>query len=113
MKASKYLKIGELKIVDGDVFVKQGYYDDGLAYGHIFKDEETYRLNRDAVCYIPEAHFQGLIPDEDGFYRNVRGYSHEDLLIICDNDEEMCDMLFNDLAWAPPEIYRLHNNYDT
>lgn len=39
---TEYLKIGELKIIDGEAFVKPDYYDDSLTAGNIFKDAEAY-----------------------------------------------------------------------
>lgn len=104
MSTGKYVKIGELRIVDGDVSVKQGYFDDGLAFGRIFKDEEIYRLNWDAVCYVPEQGFSG-IPDDEGFYHNFDGFTHNDLLRICNGNRELCDALFDDLKWAYPSTY--------
>lgn len=51
---TEYLKIGELKIIDGEAFVKPDYYDDSLTAGNIFKDAEAYDKDWDAICYVPE-----------------------------------------------------------
>lgn len=105
MKDKEYLKVGELKIVDDEVFVKRDYHTDGLAYGHIFKDEEAYEKDWDAICYVPEHGFDGLTPDNEGFYSGIDGYSHNDLLLMCNGNREWCDAFFQDLIWAYPDTY--------
>lgn len=101
----EYFKIGESKVVDGEVMIKPDYYDDGLSFGNIFKDAETYEKDWDAVCYVPEHAFDDMEPDNEGFYE-VYGYSHNDLLRLCNGNREMCDWLFHDkLIWAYPETY--------
>lgn len=105
MSKQDYIKIGESKILDGQVVIKPDYYDDGLAFGNIFKDEEIYQNNWGAVCFVPEYAFEDVEPDEDGFYK-VTGYSHNDLFNLCAGNRELCDWIFHDkLVWAFPETY--------
>lgn len=40
MIKKEYLKVGETKVVNGEVCIKPDYFGDGLTYGTIFKDEE-------------------------------------------------------------------------
>lgn len=101
----EYLKVGESKVVAGQVLFKPDQYDDGLDFGNIFKDEEAYENNWDATCYVPEHAFYDIEPDDEDFYE-VTGYSHNDLLALCNGNREMCDWLFHDkLIWAYPETY--------
>lgn len=97
----EYLKVGESKIVDGRALYKPDYYED-IAFGYIFKDQEAYEKDWDAICYIPEHAFTGETPDEDGFYE-VCGFSHNDLLDLCYGNRELCDSLFDQCIWAYPE----------
>ena len=100
-----YLKIGKSKVVDGQVLFKPDCYDNGLSFGNIFKDEEAYDNDWSATCFVPEYAFDGVDADDEGFYE-VAGYSHNDLLAICNGNREMCDWLFHDkLIWAYPETY--------
>lgn len=106
MSSKEYLKVGESKIVDGETLVKLGYYDDGLSYGEIFKDEEAYDNDWDAICYVPEYGFDECEPDTDGFYETFDGYSHNDLLKLCNGNRELCDYLFHSqCVWAYPSTY--------
>lgn len=100
----KYLKVGEVKIIDGHTFVKPGYIDDGFAFGDIFKDEEVYNKDWGAVCYVPEQGFDNDEKDADDFYY-VTGYTHNELLDLCGGNRELCDYLFEKLMWACPETY--------
>lgn len=127
MGKHEYLKIGESKIVDGQVCIKPGYYDNGITDGHVFKDTEAYEKDWDAVCYVPELGYgdpdflefcvdeagepidtledDGL-PDADGFYHYFIGYTHNDLLDMCHGNRAWCDCLFyNTLDWAFPDTY--------
>ena len=101
---TKYIKIGELKVVNGETFVKPDYFDDGLTSGNIFKDEEAYEKDWGAICYVPEATFIGEKSDSDGFY-NITGITHNELLDSCHGNREWCDALFSQLKWACPETY--------
>ncbi len=107
MPHKEYLKIGEIKNINGEMFVKRGLYDDGLTFGSIFKDEEVYEKDWDAVCYIPEACFADIELDKDGFYQIDGGYTHNDLLCLCNYNRELCDDFFNGCKWACPETYWL------
>ncbi len=105
MDKHNYIKIGQSKTIDDQTLIKPDYYDDGLAFGNIFKDEEAYKNDWDAICYVPEHAFDDIEPDEDGFYE-VTGYSHNDLLNLFAGNRELCDWMFHDkLVWAFPETY--------
>ena len=99
----EYLKIGERQKVGGKIQYKPERYDDGVEFGNIYKDEEVYEKEWDVTCYIPENAFKN--EEEDGFFSKVDGYSHNDLLRLCNGNRELCDHLFNKLCWAYPETY--------
>ena len=105
MANNNYLMVGELKIVDGVKYFKSDNYDDGWTFGYIYKNEEAYIKDWDAICYIPEACFDEVGPDEDDFAVVSGGYSHNDLLSMCCGNREWCDYLFSQLKWACPETY--------
>lgn len=105
MANNNYLMVGELKIVDGVKYFKCDNYDDGWTFGYIYKNEEAYIKDWDAICYIPEACFDEVEPDEDDFAVVSGGYSHNDLLSMCCGNREWCDYLFSQLKWACPETY--------
>lgn len=102
---TEYLKIGELKIIDGEAFVKPDYYDDSLTAGNIFKDAEAYDKDWDAICYVPEYGVSRFEDDEDGYYSDFDGYTHNDLLRMRNGNRELCDNLFFKLLWAYPSTY--------
>lgn len=102
----EYLKVGEAKLVNGEVYIKPDYFDDGLTEGFIFKDEDAYENDWDAICYVPEYGFEKDTVDNDGFYNEFNGYSHNDLLQLCWDNREWCDYLFHSQClWAFPETY--------
>ena len=107
---TEYLKIGESKFVDGEFYAKPGCYEDGVVSGCIYKDEEAYEKDWDAVCYIPEYAFQDQEVDEEGFSQ-MTGYTHNDLLAMCNGNREWCDYFFQSCLWAYPETY-LHDTDD-
>lgn len=104
IEAPEYLKVGEIKIVDGKIFIKSDYIDDGLAFGYIFKDKEAYEKDWDAICYVPEYAFDDAEVDDDGF-AIVSGYTHNQLLDMCYGNREWCDYLFSMFMWAEPDTY--------
>lgn len=103
--AKEYLKVGEKKRIDGTLMFKPDEYSDGLVDGCIFKDEEAYENDWNAVCYIPEHAFDHCEKDSEGFYE-VTGYTHNDLLDMCYGNREWCDYLFQSKClWAYPDTY--------
>lgn len=104
MKNKEYLKVGELKVVGEEILIKPGYYDNGLDFGHIFKDEEAYKKDWDAICYVPEYAFTDANIDE-GFAVYPDGLTHNQLLDMCSGNREWCDYLFSKLIWAYPDTY--------
>lgn len=106
MSKNEYLKVGETKVVNGEVCIKPDYFDDGLTCGTIFKDEETYDNDWYAVCYVPEYGFEKENIDNEGFFQEFDGYTHNDLLELCMGNREWCDYLFHDQCkWAYPSTY--------
>lgn len=103
MAEQEYLKIGRCREVDGEIQYKPEYHSDGISYGYIFKDEEAYEKDWGATCYISEYAFENEL--EDGFFSETFGYSHNDLLRLCNGNRELCDCLFNKMCWAYPETY--------
>lgn len=102
----EYLKIGERKYAnENERLLKRGYYDNGLDYGYIFKDEEAYEKDWDEVCYVPEAEWDYSKPDEEGFYPEITGDTHNTLLALCFGNREWCDSLFDRCRWACAETY--------
>lgn len=57
MKSIEYEQIGKKIKVGEDVLISPDYYDDGLSFGTIFKDERAFYEQPDEVCYVPEAVF--------------------------------------------------------
>ena len=101
----EYLKVGENKIVEGEIYIRPDYYDNGLDQGIIFKDAEAYEKYWDAICYVPEYGVSDCEPDENGFYHEFDGYTHNDLLDKCNGNRELCDYLFSNLSWTYPDTY--------
>lgn len=99
-----YLKIGEKKLVGSGLMFKPDYYDDGLAYGRIFKDREAYEKDWDAICYVHETAFDGTVIDSDGFCE-ASGITHNEILGMCRGNREWCDYMFEKFIWACPETY--------
>lgn len=110
---TEYLKVGEAKIVNGEVCIKPDYFDDGLTYGTIFKDEEAYDNDWNAVCYVPEYGFEKASIDDEGLFQEFDGYTHNDLLELCMGNREWCDYLFHSRCkWAYPSTYIEEEDYD-
>lgn len=106
MSKKEYLKVGEITVVSGEVFIRPEYYTNGLSFGTIFKDEEAYDNDWDAICYVPEYGFETEDRDKEGFYHEFSGYTHNDLLELCMGNREWCDYLFHDQCfWMYPEAY--------
>lgn len=103
----EYLKVGELKVVDGTTYVKPDFYDDGLVSGCIFKDEEAYEKDWGKPCYIAESEFMDCECDENGFYKlsDLYATTHIHLLDCCWQNRELCDYMFSKLLWANEDTY--------
>lgn len=106
MSKKEYLKVGDAKIVNGQVCIRPDYYDDGFTYGNIFKNAEAYENDWNAICYAPEYGFEDEEPDKESFYNLFEGFTHNDLLELCYGNREWCDNLFYaQCLWAYPETY--------
>lgn len=106
MEHKEYLKVGELKVVGDAILIKPGYYNNGLDFGRIFKDEEAYGKDWDAICYVPEYAFKDATADDEGFAIDFDGVTHNQLLDMCCGNRELCDyFFFSKLMWAYPDTY--------
>lgn len=59
--------------------------------GYIFKDEEAFLTRPDAPCYVAE------LSDEV--------YTHHDILRICNGQEEIAKLCFDEIDWQHPETW--------
>lgn len=59
--------------------------------GYIFKDEEAFLTAPDAPCYVAE------LSDEI--------YTHRDILRICNGQEEVAKLCFDEIDWQHPETW--------
>ena len=64
---------------------------DMSAQGMIFKDEDAFRERPTDPCYVPE------LTDTI--------YTREDILHICNNQEEVAERVFREIDWQHPESY--------
>lgn len=114
-----YIQIGEKRIIDGKEYYSPDYYDDGLTFGYIYKNEKAFYENPKEICYIPEAFFDERCDKEldDREWWHTGGYTRKDLEdmlydedgnpIYLDGDDEEVDAkaFFRTLLWACPETY--------
>lgn len=105
--------IGEVHWHDGLPYFLFGQSDNGF----IFKDEEAYKNDWDAPCYVPEYAAEDAAVVVDGIEYECGGencdyYTHNDLLELCCGNREWCDALFNDIDWCYPET-RIEEEDDT
>jgi hypothetical protein len=89
--------------------IKIGKKENGVFYGDctdngiVYKSEEAYLNRPDEICYIPEYGFS----EEHPYYgteTEVVGYSHNELLKICDQNKSLCDAVFSLLDWQSPGV---------
>jgi hypothetical protein len=62
---------------------------DWLQQGWVFKDADAFEYRPTAPCYVPELF--------------DIAYSKEDLLALCDNQEDIAKEVFHLLNWQSPE----------
>ena len=91
------------------------YCNDGVVY----KDEEAFKTGN-GVCYINEFGFdnddensgplfefdmkEAVASELEGnSYTATEGYTREDLIRLCDGNEELAEDLFDHLDWMSPE----------
>jgi hypothetical protein len=93
-----------------------GNIENGIVYagqsenGMVFKSKETYLYYPDEICYVPEYGFSKWSTFEwgegcKGSVDDVKGYTHNDLLKLCDGNEKLCDVMFDLLDWQFPETW--------
>lgn len=61
------------------------------AQGFIFKDEDAFHERPSDPCYVPEL--------------TDTVYTREDILRICNNQEEVAERVFREIDWQHPESY--------
>ena len=74
--------------------------------GFIYKNDEAFRKNMDEICYIPE--FSRLScfneeTNEDVEYGSHTKYTRRDFINLCNDNEKLAEMLFDDVDWQHPE----------
>lgn len=79
------LKVGSIEEKGGEYSISREYYRQGM----IFKDEDAYRNRKDEPCYVPEL--------------SDSVYTGNDILNICNGQQEFADELFEGLDWQHPE----------
>ena len=74
---------------DGEIVeLEKEYYRQGW----IFKDEYAFHHEPKKPCYVPEE-------EEEGFY------TREDFLVLCNGQEDIAEMIFDEVDWQHPETY--------
>nr|WP_024835438.1 hypothetical protein [Clostridium sp. 12(A)] len=83
------LKIGKCIVnSDGDIIeLEREFYGQGM----IFKDEHAFRYEEKIPCYVPEL--------------SDTVYTREDFLRMCNNQEDIANVLFESVDWQHPETY--------
>ena len=70
---------------DGNIIeLQRGFFRQGW----VFKDWEAFRNHLDAPCYVPELH--DVV------------YTRNDLIALCNGQEEIAEELFDQLDWQSP-----------
>lgn len=79
--------IGECKVKDGKItHLDRGW----LGQGWGFKDPNAYKTDKTAPCYVQE------LSENDEFYTG------NDILDLCNNQQEIADKVFDMLDWQAP-----------
>ena len=67
--------------------------------GPCFKSYLNYKTNPDEVCYIPE----NYDPEWDPYSGKIKeGYTANDILKLCNGDQDLADMVFSLCDWQHP-----------
>lgn len=109
---------GRCIVKDGRTYFTNEYLSiDGLGYGYVYKNEQAFKEDPKAVCYIPEYGFADAEEVEIDGQRcypadEVDAYTREDLeALVGENVDEdtgeiiNIDYFFWKLEWAYPETY--------
>ena len=85
-----YKRIGKCVVnEDGDIVeLEKEYYRQGW----IFKDESAFYHESPKPCYVPGE-------EEERFY------TREDFLALCNGQEDIAEMIFDEVDWQHPETY--------
>ena len=67
--------------------IQREFYGQGM----IYKNNEAYDSSLDIVCYIPE--------------QSDSKYTHRDFLAMCNEQEEIAQVVFDSVDWQHPETY--------
>ena len=79
-------RIGICKVdKDGNIIELQREF---FGQGWVFKDWEAFRNHPDAPCYVPEL--------------TDAVYTRNDLMALCNGQEELAEELFDQLDWQSP-----------
>lgn len=100
--------IGEVHWHDNQPYFLFGNSENGF----IFKDNEAYKNDWDAPCYVPEyaaedaaVTINGIEYECGGSKDKCNWYSHNDLLKICRYNHKICDSLFQEIDWCYPNTW--------
>ena len=86
MAVGRCERIGICKVdQDGNIIELQREF---FGQGWVFKDWEAFQNRPDAPCYVPELH--------------NAVYTRNDLIALCNGQEEMAEELFDQLDWQSP-----------
>lgn len=79
------LKVGSIEKKNDEYLINREHYRQGW----VFKDEDAYRNRKDEPCYVPEL--------------DNSMYTGQDILDMCNSQQEFADELFEALDWQHPE----------
>lgn len=81
----------------------------GTDQGFVYKNPAAFNAKSDEICYIPELAFEDLEADEEGYYSlddaryEGAGYTYQDILEICQDNERIAQSVFDFIDWQSPE----------
>ena len=89
---------------------RMGEIKNGLVYpvrsaqGLVYKDEAAFE-KREGACYIPEWGFdpEGAVPPGGFLLEECETYTYDDILRVCEGNEEAAKQVFAGLEWQYPE----------
>ena len=121
MKIEKVYPAGWKMVTEDETFYFGEYGQFGCYCndGVVYKDEEAFKTGN-GVCYINEYGFENENENsttlfefrakesvasevENNTYIAMQGYTRQDLINLCDGNEDMAQDLFDHLDWMNPE----------
>lgn len=87
---------------DTEEYVEKEFFGQGF----IYKNDEAFRRSMDRVCYIPEYSRLSYFDEEtneDVEYGAHTKYTRRDFIKLCNGNEKLAEMLFDDVDWQHPE----------